>query len=156
MPTKFVRERESKDRGSQAILPPNNTHCKASVLSFGDTARSRISPPAQTIYLSAAFTSPSKKLKVFLIVERTIVNKYLLVCHVGSGPFPQKQSFPYACINAMCCHGNASSKASDGLSFSPVGSFSTSLAWLCEYNGDWDAFFSFSGTLKSFGSKRAE
>ena len=36
MSTKFVRERESKERGSQVILPPNNTHCKASVLSFGD------------------------------------------------------------------------------------------------------------------------
>ena len=46
-----------------------------------------------------------------------MVNKYLLVCHVGSGPFPQKQSFPHACIKAMCCHGNASSKASDGLIF---------------------------------------
>ena len=84
------------------------------------------------------------------------MNKYLLVCHVGSGPFPQKQSFPHACIKAMCCHGNASSNASDGLIFSPVGSVSTSLPWLYEYNCDWDVFFSFSGTLKSFGSKRAE
>ena len=32
----------AKDWGSQAILPPINTHCKASVLSLGDTARSRI------------------------------------------------------------------------------------------------------------------
>ena len=51
------------------------------------------------------------------------MNKYLLVCHVGSGPFPQKQSFPHACIKAMCCHGNASSKASDGLIFLPLDQF---------------------------------
>ena len=119
-------------------------------------ARSGYSPPAQTIYLSAAFTSPSKKLKFLWIVKRTMVNKYLLVCHVGSGPFPQKQSFLHACIKAMCCHGNASSKASEGLIFSPVGSVSTSLAWLYEYNCDWDVFFSFSGALNSFVSKRAE
>ena len=37
-----LSESESKDWGSQAILPPTNTHCKASVLSLGDTARSRI------------------------------------------------------------------------------------------------------------------
>ena len=35
-------------------------------------------------------------------------------------------------------------------------SLSTSLAWLYEYNCDWDVFFSLSGALKSFGSKRAE
>ena len=40
--------------------------------------------------------------------------------------------------------------------FFPVGSVSTSLAWLYEYNCDWEVFFSFSGTLKSFGGKRAE
>ena len=85
------------------------------------------------------------------------MNKYLLVCHVGSGPFPQKQSFPHAYIKAMCCHGNASSKASDGLILSPVGSVSTSLARLYEYNCDWDVFFSFSGTLLSrLVAKRAE
>ena len=37
-----LSESESKDWGSQAILPPTNTHCKASVLSLGDAARSRI------------------------------------------------------------------------------------------------------------------
>ena len=37
-----LSESESKDWGSQAILPPTNTHCKASVLSLGDTARSRL------------------------------------------------------------------------------------------------------------------
>ena len=56
----------------------------------------------------------------------------------------------------MCCHGNASSKLQMAWFFSPAGSVSTSLAWLYEYNCDWDVFFSFSGTLKSFGSKRAE
>ena len=37
-----LSESEPKDWGSQAILPPTNTICKASVLSLGDSARSRI------------------------------------------------------------------------------------------------------------------
>ena len=87
-----------------------------------------------------------------------MVNKYLLVCHVGSGPFPQKQSFPHACIKAMCCHGNASSKASDGLIFFSVDQFLP--LWrrhVCmSIFAIATSFSLFSGTLKSFGCKRAE
>ena len=53
-------------------------------------ANCQVNPPAQAIYLSAAFTSPSKKLKVFWMMEKIMLNKYLFVCHVGCGPFPQK------------------------------------------------------------------
>ena len=43
----------------------------------------RESSASPSIYLSAAFTSPSKKLKVFWMMEKIMVNKYLFVCHVG-------------------------------------------------------------------------
>ena len=63
------------------------------VTEFLQMGMSPFSPPAQAIYLSAAFTSPSKKLKVFWMMEKIMLNKYLFVCHVGCGPFPQKTGF---------------------------------------------------------------
>ena len=67
-----------------------------------------------------------------------MLNKYLFVCHVGCGPFPQKNRVFRMHVKAMVLPWQRILKA---WIFSPLGLLSTSLAWLYEYTSDWDVFF---------------